>query len=97
MKKLKKLIKRCFLLMVAVIILAGCVLAGSGYKMYRDALNHQSLERMEQSDHLEPAGRRQHNYAAACQKYVFHAGKEFHPKDCGSVYGVPAGKQLHKR
>ena len=44
MKKLKKLIKRCFLLMVAVIILAGCVLAGSGYKMYRDALNHQSLE-----------------------------------------------------
>lgn len=44
MKKLKKLIKRCFLLMVAVIVLAGCVLAGSGYKMYRDALNHQSLE-----------------------------------------------------
>ena len=44
MKKRKKLIKRCFLLMVAVIILAGCVLAGSGYKMYRDALNHQSLE-----------------------------------------------------
>ena len=44
MKKLKKLIKRCFLLMVAVIVLAGCVLAGNGYKMYRDALNHQSLE-----------------------------------------------------
>ena len=44
MKKLKKLINRFFLLVVVVIVIAGCVLAGSGYKMYRDALNHQSLE-----------------------------------------------------
>ena len=44
MKRLKKLIKRLFLLTVVVIVIAGCVLAGSGYKMYRDALNHQSLE-----------------------------------------------------
>ena len=44
MKRLKKLIKRLFLLTVVVIVIAGCVLAGSGYKMYRDALNHQGLE-----------------------------------------------------
>ena len=44
MKRLKKLTKRLFLLTVVVIVIAGCALAGSGYKMYRDALNHQSLE-----------------------------------------------------
>ena len=44
MKRLKKLTKRLFLLTVVVIVIAGCALAGSGYKMYRDALNHQGLE-----------------------------------------------------
>ena len=44
MKRLKKLTKRLFLLTVVVIVIAGCALAGSGYKMYRDALNHQRLE-----------------------------------------------------
>ena len=44
MKKLKKLIRRFFLLVVAVIVIAGSVLVGSGYKMYRDALDYQSIE-----------------------------------------------------
>ena len=99
MKRLKKLIKRLFLLTVVVIVIAGCVLAGSGYKMYRDALNHQDLESKVaeiQSNpsyttlsempelylFMELAGRRKYHYPAACQKYVFHTGKELHPKDC---------------
>ena len=44
MKKLKKLIRRFFLLVVAVIVIAGSALVGSGYKMYRDALDYQSIE-----------------------------------------------------
>lgn len=44
MKKLKKLIRRFFFLAVAIIVIAGSALVGSGYKMYRDALDYQSIE-----------------------------------------------------
>lgn len=44
MKRLRKLINWFFLLAIVVIVIVGCALAGSGYKMYRDALDHQSLE-----------------------------------------------------
>lgn len=37
-----------------------------------------------------------YNHPAACQKYVFHAGKELHPKNCRDVHGVPFGNTYTK-
>ena len=145
MRTLRKTILRLLLLVVAVAVMAGCVLIGRGYQMYQAALTQQSLEsKVEEiqsdsgytelselpemylsavvavEDHrfeqhfgidLIAIGRAawnnlttwslreggQHNYAAACQKYVFYAGKELYSQGSRNVYGVPAGMHLHER
>ncbi len=40
---IKKLLKRCFLSLLVVLLLAAGILTGFGYKMYNDALRRQSL------------------------------------------------------
>ena len=41
---MRKTILRLLLLVVAVAVMAGCVLIGRGYQMYQAALTQQSLE-----------------------------------------------------